>query len=458
MSIHRAGAIALATTVLFVASCQKDQQETQKFSRADQELFRRDMSDMMFFTLANGVSLCVQEERTDGRVAVEVLYRAGFASETKGNPQISHLTEHAAIHCGSGSFGPGASLQAIQKDGGMLNAEAVADFVHIDYIVDGPRLEEVFQIESERLRAIHCDRPTLDREGGRVVHEIDATLKDPKGDLTKFAMMAFNQSLRFNARHVPVRDRVAKYTPEDVERFHHTYYRPDDMVIVVIGNVKTADAEALARKYFESIERRPSAALAKPVLSKSVAATWDVDAEVVFLFAPGPYSSDRERLILTMFGAFLKQTMANEQAVYGACRKTYCSNQIYPVGNLPFFIFAEPDDTYSNSEATTLLLDHLDATVALLDDARVEAIKGIIMSFVTATMLKPDVADYPLAHHQVIGQEALNVGMKHYLREGRSVEEFIAEVNSVTADELRTTVKKRLARGNLAQVTYGPRT
>lgn len=456
MSIHRAGAIALATIVLFVASCQTDQQETQKFSRADQELFRRDMSDMMSFTLANGVSLYVQEERTDGRVAVEVLYRAGFASETKGNPQISHLTEHAALSCGSGSFGPGASLEAIQKDGGMLSAEAVADFVHIDYIVDGPRLEQVFQVESERLREIHCDQPTLESEGGRVVHEIDATLKDPKGDLTKFAMMAFNQSLRFNARHVPVRDRVAKYTPDDVERFHHRYYRPDDMVIVVIGNVKTADAEALARKYFEPIERRPSAALAKPTLSKGVAATWDVDAEVVYLFAPGPYTDDRERLILTMFGAFLKQTMTNEQAVYNACRKTYCSNQIYPVGDLPFFIFAEPDDAYTNSEAATLLLDHLDATVALLDDARVEAIKGIIMSFVTATMLKPDVADYPLAHHQVIGQEALNVGMRHLLREGRTTDEFVAEVNALTPDQFRAIVKSRLARERIFEVTFLP--
>lgn len=458
MSINRAGAIALATTVLFVASCQKDPQETQKFSRADQELFRRDMSDMMSFTLANGVSLYVQEERTDTRVAVEVLYRAGFAYETKGNPQISHLTEHAVVRCGSGSFGPGGSFEAISKDGGMLNAEAVADFVHIDYIVDGPRLEEVFQIESERLRAIHCDKATLDSEAGRVVHEIDAVLKDPKGDLTKFAMMAFNQSLRFNARHVPVVERVAKYTPDDVERFHDAYYRPDDMVIVVIGNIKTADAEALARKYFEPMERRPSSALAKPALSKSLAATWDVAADVVYLFAPGPYANDRERLILTMFGAFLKQTMTNEQAVYGACRKIYCSNQIYPVGALPFFMFAEPDDTHSNSEVATILLDHLDATVALLDDSRVEAIKGILVSFVTATMLKPDVADYPLAHHQVIGQEALNVGMKHYLRDGRSPEDFVAEVNSVTADELRTTVKKRLARGSLVQVTYGPRT
>ena len=35
MSINRAGAIALATAALFVASCQTDEQETQKFGRAD---------------------------------------------------------------------------------------------------------------------------------------------------------------------------------------------------------------------------------------------------------------------------------------------------------------------------------------------------------------------------------------------------------------------------------------
>jgi len=85
-------------------------------------------------------------------------------------------------------------------------------------------------------------------------------------------------------------------------------------------------------------------------------------------------------------------------------------------------------------------------------------VKASIVSFVTASMLKPDVPDYPLAHHQVIGQEALNVGMKHMLREGRSVEDFTAEVNSVTAEEMRTVARKYLARERLIQVTFGPRT
>ena len=84
--------------------------------------------------------------------------------------------------------------------------------------------------------------------------------------------------------------------------------------------------------------------------------------------------------------------------------------------------------------------------------------KGSIITFVNASMLKPDVPDYPMAHHQVIGQEALNVGMKHFLREGKSVEDFTAEVNSITPDEVRATARKYLTRDKLVQITFAPRT
>ncbi|MCI0451988.1 MAG: hypothetical protein L0Z51_06285, partial [Candidatus Latescibacteria bacterium] len=120
MSKIRAGAIALAAAGLFISACQTDQQEAEKFSRADADNFRRDMSAMSSFTLANGVTVYVQEERTDDRVAIEILYPAGFMVEPKGEPQISHLTEHMAIYCAMGDYAPDAALAAIQKDRGML--------------------------------------------------------------------------------------------------------------------------------------------------------------------------------------------------------------------------------------------------------------------------------------------------------------------------------------------------
>ncbi len=456
---NRAWVIALAAVVLFVSGCQPDEQETQKFDRADADSFRRDMSPMTSITLSNGVTVYVQEERTDSRVAIEVLYRAGFMAEPKGEPQISHLAEHMAIFCASGTFAAGASLEAITKDRGMINAEAVGDFVHIDYIVDGTRLEEIFQIESERLRSIRCDQETLEFQAGKVVGEIDGVIKDPKGVLTKFAMMALNQSYRYGERHVPIRGQATKYTIEDIHRFHAAHYRPDDMILVVIGNIKTADAEALARKYFENVPRRPAPPVAPPVLTKSAAVTWDIEPKVLYLIAPGPYVSEHDQLLLTMFGLYLSQSLNTTQTVYGACRALYCSNQVYRVGEMPFFVFAEPAEGRTVPEVSTILRDHIAGTVAMLDDASlVENIKGSMINFVTASMLKPDVPDYPMAHHQVIGQEALNVGMKHLLRDGRSVEEFVADVNAVTPDDMRTVVRKYLAKDRLIQITFSPRT
>jgi predicted Zn-dependent peptidase len=455
MWMNRAGAIAVALVVL--SGCQTDKQEAQKFERADTEMFRRDMSAMTTLTLSNGVSVYIQEERTDELVAVEVLYRAGFNQEPKGQAQISHLTEHAAIHCGMGNWAPGETTALIQKDRGLINAEAVADFVHIDYIVKGIRLEEVFQVEAERLRAIRCDQETLDREKTQVTNEIDNVVKEPKGVLTKFAMMALNQAYRFDQRNVSLHARVSQYRIEDVHRFHDATYRPDDMVIVVIGNIKAADAEALARKYFEAVPRRPASALPRPVLTKNASATWDIQAEAVYFVAPGPYE-DRERLVLTLFGSYLHNFLNTSSEAYGASKSLYCSNQVYRVADLPFFIFAEPLANRTVDEVSEIFLDHVTRAVGTLDnDATVENIKSNIVTYVTASMLKPDVADYPLAHYQVIGQEALNVGMKHILREGRSTDEFTSEIMRVTPDEMRTVVRKYVTRDRLIRVTFTPR-
>jgi predicted Zn-dependent peptidase len=270
--------------------------------------------------------------------------------------------------------------------------------------------------------------------------------------------MALNQTYRYGERFVPIRGQALKYTNDDIHRFHDQFYRPDDMILVVIGNIKTADVEALVRKYFEGVPRRPESAKPAAALTKSMAATWDIDAETLYLIAPGPYS-DRERLVLTMFGLFLHQSMNTTQEVYGACRALYCSNQVYRVGDLPFFVFAEPAEGRTVPEVAGILSNHLERALTMLDDdALVGNIKGSLITFVTASMLKPDVPDYPMAHHQVIGQEALNVGMKHLLREGKSVEEFTNDVNSVTPDELRSVVRKHLARDKMLQVTFKPRT
>ena len=458
MRFTRVAAAALAAAMIPAAlSCQKDDQEAEKFERADVETFKRDMSDLSSFELSNGITVYLQEEHTTDQIAIETLYPVGFMDEPKGLPQLSHVTEHLAVYCASGPFATEEAWNLLRTDRGMVNAETLGDFIHFDYVVKTKHLEDVLRVEAARLGGITCDADILKREQGKVVGEIDQTLSTPKLALTKFAMMALNQAMNYGQMRVDIREGARRITIAEVQDFQREYFRPDDMVMIIIGDFKKADVEALVRSHLESIPRRPAPPVREPKLARDLHATWDVTASAIYYIAPGPYDDYRERLVLSLFGSFLNQFMNASPALYGGNQIIYCTNQVYRVREMPFFLYAQPAAGRTVAEVGPLLLQHLEGAIKLLDDdSRIDGIKAGATSFMTSSMLKPDSPDYPMSHHQVIGQEALNVGMRHLLREGRTSDEFVAEVNAITPDEFRSIVKSRLTRSRMFEVTFLP--
>jgi predicted Zn-dependent peptidase len=458
MRTSRLAAGILAVLIIpFVFSCQKNQRETEKFERADNETFHRDMSDLSSFRLDNGMTVYLQEERTSDQIAIEVLYDVGFMDEPKGLPQLSHVAEHLAIYCGSGSFADDEATNLIQDKHGMVNAETLGDFSHYDYVVTKDHFEDALRVEASRMGHQHCDAATLKREEGKVVGEIDQMMSSNKPVLTKYALMALNQVVNYGATNVPVHMGAKNISLDDATRFHDTYTRPNNAVMVVIGNIKKAEAEALIRKYLGPIPAKPDPPRNATALTHNVRATWDIDASAMYTIVPGPYADRHECLILTMFGAFLQQYFNTVQELYGGNQIVYCSNQVYKVGGIPFFIYVQPSGPRTPADLAPLVQQYLDRALKMLDENdRIDTIKGGIVSFVTSTMLKPDVPDYPMAHHQIIGQEALNVALKHILREGKSTDDFIAEVNAITPDEFRKVVRSRVTPSRMFEVTLTP--
>lgn len=458
LRIIRAAAVILALAIIpAVLSCHKDDREAEKFERADADTFHRDMSDLSSFQLANGITVYLQEEHTTDQIAIEVFYPVGFMDEPKGQPQLSHLTEHLSVYCGSGAFGDEEAWKLLTSDRGMASAEALGDFIHFDYIVSKKHFADALHVEAARLGGMKCGNDIVEREKDKVVREIDNTLASPKGSLTKFGMMALNQAINYGETRVALHDGAKRLTIDEVLRFQSEHFRPDEMVIVIIGDIKKAEAEATVRATFESIPRRPGTKAPVPKLNHNIRATWDVKATALYYIAPGPYANYKERLILSLFGSFLNQYMNASPELYSGNQVIYCSNQVYHVGDIPFFLYVQPGGGRTPGEVGPVLLHYLERAVELLDDpSRIDSIKGAASSFVTSSMLKVDVPDYPLAHHQVIGQEALNIGIKHLLREGRSNEEFVTEVNAITPEEFRSVVQSRLVRSKLFEVTFLP--
>jgi predicted Zn-dependent peptidase len=456
-TLRFAAVAAVAACVLFALSCQKNDKYSQHFNKASDEHFKRDMSDLTSFKLANGITVYLQEEHTTQEVAIEAVYRAGYITDPKGKIQLAHLTEHMLMRCASGPYKAGETMSLVMDKKDMISAEAVADFIHVDYVVDASRLDATLAIEASRMTSLLCDDDVLKAQKKDVVDEFANSLKEEKGNLSKLSLGALSHVMYYGETNVPMIAAVSKLTLDDVKSFHDSHYTSDHMVLVMIGNFKKADAEALVRKHFESIPAR--GALPDPtfVINRSTKASWDVPAHVSYFLAPGPFDP-KERLILTMFGAFLAQLLQNSPDVYQNVQAVYSSNQSYPVGRLPFFIFLQGRDGDTTEKAVPALFARVDQAVqALDDDKRVELVKTGMVSFITSSGLKADQPDFPIMHYQIIGQEALTVCLKHMLLDGRSADEFAAQVQAITPEEFRAVVKKRLDRSKLLTVSFDPR-
>lgn len=258
MRTLRLAAIAAAAACGFFAlSCQKNENYSQHFNKASDEKFHRDMSDLSSFKLANGITVYLQEERTDKQVAIEAVYRAGYTRDPKGKVQLAHLTEHMAMHCASGPYKTGETMSIVQDHKGMISAEALADFIHVDYVVDNDKLDQALAIEASRLHDLTCDKATLDQQAKDVVGEFDKSLKDPKATLTRVSLGALSQIIYYGQTQIPMVAGVSKLTLADVKQFHDEHYRPDDMVLVLIGNFKKAEAEAMVRNISSRFRRGP---------------------------------------------------------------------------------------------------------------------------------------------------------------------------------------------------------
>ena len=456
-TLRFAAVAAVAACVLFALACQKNDKYSQHFNKSTDENFKRDMSEMSSFKLANGITVYLQEERTSDEVAIEAVYRAGYVRDPKGKVQLAHLTEHMLMKCASGPYKAGETMSIVQDHKGMISAEAVADFIHVDYVVNIAKLDETLAIEASRLQELSCDEATLKAQQKDVVGEFDKAIKEGKGNIARVSLGALTQVAYYGQTTIPMESGVNKLTLDDVHKFHDTHYRPDDMVLVLIGNFKKADAEAMVRKHFESIPSRPAVPEPTFVINKNTKATWDVPVSVSYYMVPGPFDP-RERLVLTMFGAFLAQLLQQSPDVYSNAAAIYTSNQSYPVGRLPFFVFLQAQEGFTTQKAVPALFARYDqAMQALDDDKRVELVKTGMVSFITSSGLKSDEPDFPMMHYQVIGQEALNVCLKHMLLDGRSADEYAAAVQAITPEEFRAIVKKRLDRSKLISVSIDTR-
>jgi len=236
--------------VLFALSGAASAQTSNSASRS----MRVDLKDTR---LANGLRVITVEDHNAPVIAVNVTYNVGSRNERAGRTGFAHLFEHMMFQ-GSENVGKSEHFILVYNNGGNMNGTTNEDRTNYFEALPANQLELALFLEADRMRSLAVTQDNLDNQRNAVQEErrigLDNAAYGKSGEIQQELMydnFAYKHSVigsmaDLNAASVA-----------DVQAFFKTYYAPNNAVLTLVGDFKTANAMAIIKKYFDAIPRQP---------------------------------------------------------------------------------------------------------------------------------------------------------------------------------------------------------
>ena len=205
------------------------------------------------FILKNGLKVIVHEDHSTPMAIMNLMYNVGARDEDPQKTGFAHLFEHLMF--GGSKHIPNFD-EPIQRAGGENNAFTNNDITNYYDIVPAENLELLFWLESDRMLSLNFDQHVLDVQKGVVSEEFkERYLNQPYGQAwLKLRPLAYKVHPYQWPTIGKELSHIENATMDDVKDFFFKFYRPNNAIMVVAGNVKTDEVMQLAEKWFGDIE------------------------------------------------------------------------------------------------------------------------------------------------------------------------------------------------------------
>ena len=212
------------------------------------------------YTLKNGLTLVVHEDRKAPIVAVNIWYHVGSKDERVGKTGFAHLFEHLMFN-GSENH-DGEWFKAIDAVGGTT-VNGTTWFDRTNYFQNVPKtgLDTVLWLESDRMGHLlgAVTKAKLDNQRGVVQNEKRQGENQPYGKVDDLMLKSI-----YPAAHpmswdtIGSMDDLSAASLEDVHAWFKEYYGAANTVLVIVGDISAEEAKAKVEKYFGDIPAGPA--------------------------------------------------------------------------------------------------------------------------------------------------------------------------------------------------------
>ncbi len=204
-------------------------------------------------TLPNGLKVIVKPDHTLPLISVDIFVRAGSGYEKTDESGAAHFIEHC-IFKGTKTLKPGEIDETIESLGGTLNAATSRDYAHFFTTIPTDGANTAMKVLSEALQNAIFDPVEMDKERSVIMDELAIN----RNDLHRQAFdKLFHTALGDSPYSRPVLGipAIMQTLPRDeVLHFYHRMYVPQNVTVILTGDISTSSGFELASRNFSTWE------------------------------------------------------------------------------------------------------------------------------------------------------------------------------------------------------------
>jgi len=208
------------------------------------------------FTLPNGLEVVVIPDHRTPVVTQMIWYKVGSADETPGKSGLAHFLEHLMFK-GTKLNPAGKFSQTLAAIGGQENAFTSSDYTGYYQRVAKEQLGMIMEFEADRMTGLVLNDDNVKPELNVVLEEQNMRVANsPASRLGEDVSAALYLNHPYGRPVIGWRHEIEKLNREDALEFYARFYTPNNAVVVIAGDVETAEIKALAEKTYGKVARR----------------------------------------------------------------------------------------------------------------------------------------------------------------------------------------------------------
>ncbi len=205
-------------------------------------------------TLDNGLTVLVKETPGTKVATVQIWVKAGSIYENSQEAGITHLIEHM-IFKGTPTRGPGQLAEEIEGIGGRINAYTSFEQTVYHATLSSRHWQQALDLLFDSVQNSLFDADELEREKKVVLEEISMRKDLPA---TKLFQSLMETSYAVHPYRLPIIgsvESVSGFTRDDILTYMDKHYHPENMMVLVVGDVRATDVMKEVTAMAATLER-----------------------------------------------------------------------------------------------------------------------------------------------------------------------------------------------------------